>query len=477
MKKIIILSTLLFVFFTSCKKTIESVESDLIAGETALKTVSNCEAAIIGAYASMAPDMDILLNSTFSDEVRTGEFYNAQTTHEWQYSPTDVTIRDQLTAINPLYRIVDRVNRVLAALPVAVEESATDAAKKSRLRGEALFLRAYALFDAYRFYGAKYSSTTLAMPYPEAVSLQPLARIQADAYFSKLYNDINAAKPLLPNALTDRNRAHLVAANGLLARVALYKEDWATAEVEASAFLNALPISNITTYPNVWTDATVGEVAFQVVRTPSVGARLGSIYRATSANATQIGTVTWQPSSKIWNAYSATDTRFSLFLRDEPLLSGSTPARPSRIVKKYAGGAYGTSTENIANVKLLRASEMLLIRAEARAELNNFTGVNGADADINMLRTNRITGYTNVLFTSKADAITQILDERFKELVFEGHRFWDLKRKGLGVSRLAADIVNTNSQNLSAGNFRFALPIPQPELNANPNIQQNPGYN
>jgi hypothetical protein len=37
---------------------------------------------------------------------------------------------------------------------------------------------------------------------------------------------------------------------------------------------------------------------------------------------------------------------------------------------------------------------------------------------------------------TKDAAITAILEERFKELPFEGHRFWDLKRRNLPVSRL-----------------------------------------
>jgi hypothetical protein len=61
-------------------------------------------------------------------------------------------------------------------------------------------------------------------------------------------------------------------------------------------------------------------------------------------------------------------------------------------------------------------------------------------------------------------------------LPYEGHRFWDLKRRNLPVSRLLADAPNANAQTLAAGSFRFLLPIPNPEINANPLIQQNPGY-
>jgi starch-binding outer membrane protein, SusD/RagB family len=168
------------------------------------------------------------------------------------------------------------------------------------------------------------------------------------------------------------------------------------------------------------------------------------------------------------------DIRFTAYFKDEPLLSAG--GRPSHLVAKYAGTGYGTSGENIADFKAFRTGEMYLIRAEARAELGTFTGANSAESDMNALRTARIAGYTPVTYTSKQQAIDDVILERFKELAYEGHRFWDLKRRGLPVSRLASDAPSPNAVTLPAGNFRFTLPIPQTELQANPLIQQNTGY-
>src|SRR5687767_3299941 len=130
--KKILLSLTIPLAFMSCSKVIEVEETDLIAGATALKTIANNESAIIGAYGGVALEMDILLNATFSDEVKTaGEFYNAATTHEWAYTPTDVGIRDNFTAIVPQYRLIDRVNRVLEALPAAEARVAGDEGKRA----------------------------------------------------------------------------------------------------------------------------------------------------------------------------------------------------------------------------------------------------------------------------------------------------------------------------------------------------------
>jgi hypothetical protein len=402
-----------------------------------------------------------------------GEFYNSATVHEWQFSPTDISIRDQFTAITPLYRVIDRVNRVLQALPNARATQANDEALRSRLRGEALFLRAFSHFELVRYYSGNYEPNGLAMAYMETPSLTPTVRINMEPYFQKLNADLTEAKNLVP-ALSGANvnRANKMAVTGLQARVALYMKDWQKAVDFSTEYINALPLASKADFPNIWTDASNAEVAFKLTRTASIGGKIGTLFRGTSPTATQIGTVTWLASDKIWNAYDQTnDIRFASYFKDEPALSNAN--RPSRLIAKYAGTAYGTANENVADAKVFRTGEMYLIRAEAKAELNDMAG---AAADLNALRAARIEGYTNETFGSKEALIEAVINERFKELAYEGHRFWDLKRRNLPVQRLASDAPNGNAVTLPAGNFRFLLPIPSVEIQANPAIQQNPGY-
>ncbi|RZK47037.1 MAG: RagB/SusD family nutrient uptake outer membrane protein [Pedobacter sp.] len=476
----IILSSLIAFSLLSCKKLLEIEETDLIGGEVALSTVASCEQGVIGAYAGIPPEMAILLNSTFADEVKKSEFYNAGTTHEWQYGATDVGLRDNFTAIDPFYRIVDRANRVLRALPTADSIKVGDNTLREKLKGEALFLRAYAHFELVRFYGGAFDASKLAMVYQEEPSPTPtteFARINMGPYFEKLVADITAAKPLLPNNITDINRANRPAAAALQARIALYSKNWAAAATAATEFIDAtgLGLASKANFPGIWTDANTSEVAFRIIRTATVGTRLGSLWRGVSSSASNINTVTWQPSDKLWNSYDQlNDIRFASYLKNEPLLSAAN--RPSRLVNKYAGTAYGTANENVANAKIFRTGEMYLIRAEARAEQGAFTGANSAESDINTLRAARINGYTNVAFASKDQAINAVMDERFKELPFEGHRFWDLKRRGLPVARLSTDAPTPTGTTLPANDHRFLLPIPLVEIQSNSSMQQNPGY-
>ena len=189
--KLVIFSFLLL-SLGACKKVIDVKETDFIGGDIALKTVANNESGIIGAYAAMNVEMGILLNATFADEVKPGEFYNAATTHEWQYSSQDVGLRDNYTAFNLYYRIIDRVNRVLIALPNAVAANATEAALKERLRGEALFLRALCHFELYKYYSNTSVGSELAVAYMETPSLVSTARITLTPFVAKLKADIAA---------------------------------------------------------------------------------------------------------------------------------------------------------------------------------------------------------------------------------------------------------------------------------------------
>ncbi len=472
--KLIIGSFLMLSLFTACSKVIDVKETDFIGGDVALKTVDNVESGIIGAYSAMNVEMGILLNSVFADEVRVAEFYNAATVHEWQYASTDISIRDNFTAFPLYYRIIDRVNRVLEAIPNVKATSTAQQATLDRVKGEALFLRAFSHFELYRYYSNTADGNALALAYMEKPSLDPQARITVTPYFAKLNADLTAAKALLPAANTDIYRASKQAVTALQARAALYTQNYANAATFATEYIAAFPLATRTNFPAIWKDANNSEVAFKLSRTTSAGGRIGALYRGTSASAANIGTITWKPTQRILDAYDqVNDIRYSSYFFEEPLLkANSTRAASAILINKYAGTTYGTPGELLADAKVFRTGEMYLIRAEAKAETGDLTG---AAADLNALRAARISNYTNATFATKADLIDAIMNERFKELPYEGHRFFDAKRRNLPITRLAVDAQGT-ALSLPAGNFRFLLPIPNSEIQANPLMVQNPGY-
>ena len=467
---------------TSCSNLLDVKETDFLGGNDALRTIANNESLLIGTYSVFNNEMGIQFNGVLSDELKPGDFYVSQTTHEWRFSPDDIGIRDNYTALDPYYRVIDRANRIFAALPDAPSEGAADDELKNKIRGEALFLRAYSHFELFRYYCKNYDPNGLGMIYMTEPSLEAKERENMDTYFEKLLADITEAKSLLKDEYTDIYRANRLAVVALHARVALYMKNWNDAIANSTEYISNRPLATRAEFADIWKDKSDAEQVFKISKTTASSSRIGSIFRGLfTKNAAGAlvapSSISWIPSDKLWNMYDQTnDVRFSSYLIDEEILK-QVNGKPSKILNKYSGSGYATTNENVNDLKIFRTAEMYLIRAEARAEIGTVSGSNSAEADLNALRAARINGYTNVSFSSKEAIISAIMDERFKELALEGHRFWDLKRRGLPVERLDADAASSAGKTLPANDFRFVLPIPNEEKLANPLIQQNEGYN
>ena len=128
----------------------------------------------------------------------------------------------------------------------------------------------------------------------------------------------------------------------------------------------------------------------------------------------------------------------------------------------------------------MRLSEIFLIRAEANAR-KAAPDFAAAAADVNAIRNARFDlPQTTGTYTSLNEAITDIKAERRLELCFEGSRFVDIKRYrsilNQGIERDAGDCAGGIPCSLPVSSEKFTFPIPQAEINANPNMTQNSGY-
>lgn len=133
------------------------------------------------------------------------------------------------------------------------------------------------------------------------------------------------------------------------------------------------------------------------------------------------------------------------------------------------------------NWRLIRYADVLLMLAEAENELGNSGTAIGL---INQVR-QRAEIADLPAGLSQQDVFEAIVDERIMELTGEGHRFLDLVRWGLAddVMGQGSTIAGGRHPKSLAGESAFFTPnrdellwIPVPELNANPNLVQNPGY-
>ena len=135
--------------------------------------------------------------------------------------------------------------------------------------------------------------------------------------------------------------------------------------------------------------------------------------------------------------------------------------------------------ENItdANIPLIRLSEAYLNAAEAAVQ----TGDNAKAVKYLNSIVQRANPENSV--EGKTLTLENVLDERRKELVAEGHRMYDVIRNGMTVKRIDVKDSDINKTKHNTAymeydwNFhKILLPIPKKEMDANPNMKQNPGY-
>jgi hypothetical protein len=222
-------------------------------------------------------------------------------------------------------------------------------------------------------------------------------------------------------AADTRSRATKGAASGLLSRLHLYRGEWAEAAARAGEVIAAAPTSALAANYAFY-DANTAEDVFTIQMTTTDNSRTGSGGLASYHRpAAQGGRGDAPFSTELAEAYLEEPGDKRLAISDSAVASDG-PRR--RFTLKYFD-----ARTNADNVPIIRMTEMYLNQAEALAELN---GVNQTALDLmNALRTRAgLPEWTLTTFTTKEAFVEAILNERRKELAFEGHRRMDLLRRG-----------------------------------------------
>jgi len=449
----------------SCNK-LDLKPTDSIDPEKAFRTVSDLNQGLIGAYAVL--DYTLMTSSAItSDEVNlpTENTVSNSDAHRWLYNSTSGSVTG---AYIEYYRAIDRANRVLAKVD-EVTATAADASLKERYRGEALAIRAYSHFELLRGYASAYQNGGLGVAYMKTAEVSYPARDPFESVVANIKADLAAAKPLIAANFIDKSRITKTAIAAIQARLALYEKNWADAITYSTEVISAIPLATRVQFPGIWTDANESEVIWKLKRNVS-GVADGSLIGGFFFRQTG-GIVLYAPAFKLINTFDATnDVRFTSYIKFDATRG---TGKSQYLINKYIGGT--AAQPGLADIKLFRTGEMYLIRAEAKAESS--AALADGTTDLNALRAIRINGYTNQVFTTKADLISAIYTERFKELAFEGHRFFDLKRRSLPVDRLPADAVNTSGAvTLATTKAQYNYPLPAVEITVNKNAVQNPNY-
>jgi len=386
------------------------------------------------------------------------------------------------------YLAVNDCNTVIAN----ADKLTASAAVKAQLKGEALALRALVFFDlarAYAYEPTKIPTTGLGagfnkgivlrlLPTTDPASAAPQVRATVDATYAQIESDFIAAIALLPanSSATSVFTMNKGAAYAMLGRLYLYWEKYAQAVTQFDlAFAN----SNAKLAPAggyVAQFRTVGasseslfELSFNATTevTGVIGANntLFSYTNPTGRNGfSTFGAQT--PSDELIALFEPADDRKAMFYQYGAAALAGSPTGTTPLFNwcsKYAG-AVGAYTDN---VQVIRYADVLLMKAEALAAQAQFAA---AAALVVTLRTNR--NATTAGVPTDLTIADYIQTERRRELFFEGQRWFDLKRKGNGISKAAKTSVGL----ISPTDIRILAPIPLGEVSNVPGLPQNPGY-
>ena len=475
--KKILIAALSLGLFASCKKVLD-INPEFQLDKEELNSIEDYEFALTGAYraflstnyygaSNATSNAFVCLPDMLSDNLNESSesLGNERVFSRWAYAEDENQIENTWIAG---YRIITRANIV----ENNVDQFAGDhQGAVNRVKAQVLAIRALAHFDLLRYWAENYdrNSTKPGVPYMTKFDYeQKPSRGTVKETYDHIIQDLMTAKTLMGNMdhaiNTSGSRAYIdaIAVNAMLARIYLYSNQLDSAIIYSTLVINSRPLAPRLVFPDIWTDASTAEVAWSCVFETGEGTPGGNVYFPVAPAGS--GRAEYRPNPTLVNSYDqANDIRYPSYFQ---VIAGRL------VLSKYlAKEAQLGKPDGVVNFKAFRTGEMYLIRAEANARKGAATEA-AALADLNTLRDARIDGYTPVVLSGAA--LTSAIElERRKELICEGHRFFDLKRTTHVINRTDCSSFCT----LSANNRAWNWPIPKPEIDANPAIlPQNPGY-
>jgi starch-binding outer membrane protein, SusD/RagB family len=477
MKKKIIFTLVLglTMVFQGCVDFLEQSPSDALPSAEAITSVTDLNNAVNGVYTGMI-DFDLGLGQ----QTEPYSYYGGDFIAYADLKGGDLNYTSSNNQISPMaryehgvesdfaehywkmpYTLIGRINDVLSVADnVAI--AAGEQEQFDDLKGQLYALRALCHFDLVRLFAkapaiSDVNAVNSGIPissekYP--VNYEP-ARATLKETYDFIKSELNNAIGLLSK---DENlgKINYWAAKGLLARVYLYNGENNDALTAAQDVISNSPYSlyTINNYLNVWGVEGASESIFEILTNSSHNSQRNSIGYYTHSDG--YGECAFSTQGYALLTENPDDIRSQLieWEDDETETEGYyTQKYPGR-----EGNLY------LNNPIVIRLSEVYLIAAEAKVK--GGSGGQNAAWYINELRKNRIANYVDVSSVTLDD----ILIERRKELVAEGHQCWDAWRNSKSVFPPRLNREVNGSDKLAI------LPIPKRETDISSNLKQNPGY-
>lgn len=480
--------------FSSC---LDKYPENAIPSDEAVNTVDDVNQLVIGIYDSFKSSALYSGNLTLLPDIQTDLVYavNGSTNTYgdiWRWNDIKPTNTDIESVYGALYAVIARCNFLFDHVD-KVRAEVTDDDDLDRLEqycGEAYFARALAYSELVKLFCKAYESDEDAAGQLGVVlnehydNPEPMVRASLKDSYQFILDDLDRAEELLQleddfdpavdGALFDTVYFNEYTICALRARVALYMKNWEEAEKYASKVIDSgnyflsscteLVSSSQSYFDYMWTNDHGTEVIWKVSFTiNSYGGALGTVffnYDQTSYRPDYV------PAEWVLNMYETNDLRGMSYFATATTAYGLTWP----LLRKYWGNTEFQSYNIycLCMPKVLRLAEQYLIRAEARAQMGDYSG---ASEDISTLRASRFQAGGSVSLSAD-NAMEVIEEERVRELYMEGFRLHDLKRWHKGFEREPQDQSLDNDPNgesrlrVEADDPMFVWPIPQHEIEA-----------
>jgi hypothetical protein len=448
---------------SSCKKEFLDLKPyTALPVADALKSEADVQVALRGAYASLR-GVDVFGRSVpvLGDIMADNVYQSAQNSNRYtnynQYVHI-VTDGNALGMWQQGYNCILRCNNIINS-PLAGNVNV------NQYKGEAYAIRALMYFNLVRFYAKPYREDPNALGVPIVTTFEPTlkpGRSKVSEVYTLILADLAQAYSLM-TLFTNTSQFSKYAAKGLEAKVHLTKGDMPNALTAANDVINNSGFTAVTAanYAAYWGNPVIGTVKLETLFEVSSDAVGNLAFDALGYIYNQGGYGDMICSDDLAALYSATDVRKTAVLQ-----AGTRASLPAWFVRKYLNIATDRD-----DTKILRLADVYLIAAEASAPVNE----TNARTFLNFVATRRDASFTGFTSTG-ATLVNDIIQERRKELAFEGDRFHDLNRLKLPINRSLN--FPASARTIAYPFDKRLLPIPQVETDANPTIkaQQNGGY-
>ncbi|MBC7829873.1 MAG: RagB/SusD family nutrient uptake outer membrane protein [Chitinophagaceae bacterium] len=489
--KLLSLSLIVLFFSSSCKKDfLDTFPTNGVATTEATATTKNGYAALNGIHRIMYVQYDQQgqagegSNNIFRDLMGEDIVYplaNGSTGligfMQW-VTHRNVNSADLRYVYRYYYRIISNANVLING----IDKAAGPDADKKIIKGQSLAYRAWAHYQLVQLWGKRYDAATkpnsqLGVPLLSINVLDGQPRATVEEVYTIINKDLDSAASLLTgysrSGTAAKSNFNVNVVKGMKARVALTQQDWETAATNAIAARAGFALMDTAAYKSGFNNIDNQEWIWGSRQIDDHNTFFFSYFAYISANfnSTVLRTQPRAINATLYNAIPSSDIRKRMW----DLTGATVPIPPGGARVAYQNKKFLAKSDalSVGDVPYMRAAEMYLIEAEARARQGQNTA---AQTALFTLAKNRNLNYVQSTATGQA-LIDEIFFHRRIELWGEGFRFTDLKRTNSPMNRagipnhLPALIMVTT---IPADDKQWEWLFPQDELNSNKALTQNP---